>query len=165
MQRLVVFSHGKDATPQGRKISYLAPVAERAGWRTLSIDYTDLASPEERVRRLVEKDIGEYAALVLVGSSMGGYVSTVASERLRPDGLFLLAPAFYLDGYAVQNPRTFAKKTMVISGWNDGVVPVDSSIRFARSAKAELHLFDSDHLLWDVLPRIGSMLRAFLDEF
>lgn len=160
---LIVFSHGQAATPWGRKISYMAPIAEEAGWRVMSIDYTDLESPDDRVQRLKSTDLGQYGKLVLAGSSMGGYVSTVASDALKPDGLFLLAPAFYMDWYGVQKPHAHAGRTLVISGWNDDVVPVDSSIRFARETKAELHIFNSDHVLWDVLPVIGSMLTAFLN--
>ncbi|SBV96262.1 conserved hypothetical protein [uncultured delta proteobacterium] len=164
MKPLLVFSHGKDAPPWGRKISYLAPVAEEAGWTVASIDYTDLEDPDERVRRLCGTDLGPYSRLVLMGSSMGGYVSTLASSVLRPDGLFLMAPAFYLPGYANQSPKADARHISICSGWNDTVVPVDSSIRFARETKAGLHLFDSDHALWDVLPEIGLLLRYFLEK-
>jgi len=168
MGSLVVFSHGKAASPTGRKISYLAPIAEAVGWRTLAVDYTDQDNPDDRVKRLLATDLGDYEKLVLVGSSMGGYVSAVASEILKPQGLFLMAPAFYLapifpsDGYTVQNPKAFAGKTFVTAGWNDDIVPVDSAIRFAREMKSELHIFNSDHVLWDVLPQIGGMLANFL---
>ena len=163
MKPLIVFSHGQAATPYDRKISFFTPVAESLGWRVMSIDYTDLESPDDRVERLRAADLGPHGKLVLAGSSMGGYVSAVASETLKPDGLFLLAPAFCLDWYKEQRPRSHARKTLVISGWNDDVVPVDSSIRFARETKAELHLFNSDHVLWDVLPQTGDMLRTFLE--
>lgn len=164
MKPLIVFSHGQAATPTGRKISFFTPIAESLGWRVMSIDYTDLENPDDRVTRLCNTDLGTYDTLVLAGSSMGGYVSAVAAETLKPDGLFLLAPALYLDWYKEQRPRAHAKKTLVISGWNDAVVPVDSSIRFARETKAELHLFNSDHVLWDVLPQTGGLLRTFLES-
>lgn len=162
MQSLVVFSHGKGASPAGHKISYLAPIAENLGWRTLAVDYTDLENPDDRVNRLLATDLGAYAKLVLAGSSMGGYVSAAASSTLKPDGLFLMAPAFYMDGYRIRKPASFAKKTFVTGGWNDDIVPAEFVFRFARETKAELHLFNSDHLLWDVLPQIGGMLVNFL---
>lgn len=162
MNSLVVFSHGKDASPTGRKISYLAPIVENLGWRALAVDYTDLENPDDRVDRLLATNLGAYEKLVLVGSSMGGYVSAVASATLRPDGLFLMAPAFYMGWNRMQEPKSFAKKTFVTSGWNDDIVPAESSIRFARETKAELHIFNSDHLLWDVLPQLGGMLANFL---
>ena len=162
MKPLLVFSHGKDAPPWGHKITALAPLAEKAGWRVMSIDYTDLENPDDRVKRLCGTDLGPYSRLVLAGSSMGGYVSALASGQLRPDGLFLMAPAFYLPGYGNSAPKGYARQICICSGWNDAVVPVDCSIRFAREAKAELHLFDSDHALWDVLEPIGEILAAFL---
>ena len=165
MQPLVVFSHGKDASPQGRKISFLAPLAEKAGWRALRIDYTDLDDPDARVRRLLEADLGQYSRLVLTGSSMGGYVSAVASATLRPSGLFLMAPAFYLPRYRIQAPEVHAERIAIAAGWNDAVVPVEGSIRFAREHQAELHIFNSDHILWDVLPEIGDLFSGFLASF
>lgn len=164
MKPLVVFSHGKDAAPWGRKISFLAPAAEQAGWRVMSVDYTDLENPDARVERLRNRTLGAYSRLVLVGSSMGGYVSVLAAEFLQPDGMFLMAPALFLPGYAMPEPSAHGVKTLVCSGWNDAVVPVDSSIRFARENRAELHLFNSDHLLWDVLPAIRSLFAAFLNQ-
>lgn len=164
MQPLVVFSHGKDAAPNGRKISCLTPIAQNLGWRVISIDYTDVENPDLRVKRLETYDLGEKSLLVLVGSSMGGYVSVAASKALTPDGLFLMAPALNLAGYLQQTPQAYAKHTLVVSGWNDAVVPVDASITFARRTKAELHLFNSDHMLWDVLPQIGAMFATFLKK-
>ncbi|MCC8195178.1 MAG: alpha/beta hydrolase [Deltaproteobacteria bacterium] len=164
MRPLIVFSHGKDAPPWGKKISFLAPVAREAGWDVHSVDYTDLPDPDERAARLRSLDFGSPSRLVLAGSSMGGYVSVLASERLRPDGLFLMAPAFYLPGYGNGDPRPFARHVHICSGWNDDVVPVESSIRFARATRAELHLFNSDHALWDVLPAIGLLFSAFLRQ-
>ena len=57
--------------------------------------------PELRVKKLLSHELSAHDQLFLVGSSMGGYVSTVASEALSAKGhdvkgLFLLAPAFYL---------------------------------------------------------------------
>ncbi len=162
MQPLVVFSHGKETGPKGRKITCLSTIAEELGFRVMSLDYQDLPDPDARVKRLLETDLGDCSSLVLAGSSMGGYVAAVAAKSLRPSGLFLMAPAFYLPGYRVQRPRARARRTMVVAGWNDEVVPVDSSIRFARETRAELHLFDSDHVLSDILPEVGQLFRRLL---
>ena len=100
--------------------------------------------------------------LVLVGSSMGGYVSTVASETLKPDALFLLAPAFYLPGYASQDPVPYATSTFVVHGWGDDVVPSGNSIDFARRQRCALHLLDGDHRLNAALPAIEPLFGLFL---
>lgn len=100
--------------------------------------------------------------LILVGSSMGGYVSTIVSQTLKPAGLFLMAPAFYLDGYSNQAPTSGAAQTMIVTGWRDEVIPAEHSIRFAQQHRAVLHLLDSDHRLNDVLPQVGELFDMFL---
>jgi predicted esterase len=96
---------------------------------------------------------------------MGGYVSTVASKDLPVAGLFLLAPAFYLPGYTVQDVALGTSKTMVIHGWRDDVVPVQNSIRFAQQHRCDLHLMDGDHRLNEALPKIEPLFGMFLTQF
>jgi predicted esterase len=93
---------------------------------------------------------------------MGGYVSTVVSQTLKPAGLFLMAPAFYMPGYAVQNPQSGAARTCMVFGWQDEVIPVECGIRFAQAHRAELHLLDGDHRLNSVLPEVGELFARFL---
>ena len=170
---LVVFSHGKESGPLGSKIRALMRVAELHGARTLSVNYSahpdgtviDHNAPGEadrRVAQLLATALPAHGRLVLVGSSMGGYVSTVASEHLKPDALFLLAPAFYLPGYACQDPAPHAKATLIVHGWVDGVVPPDKSIRFARQHRCALHLLDGDHRLNAALLAIEPLFALFL---
>src|SRR5690554_5830317 len=102
---LVCFAHGKESGPWGTKITRLARIAEKAGWQVMSPDFTDSTDPEARVEKLLTTLATPPRPLLLVGSSMGGYVVTVASEILRPAGLFLMAPAFYLPGYLRQEPQ------------------------------------------------------------
>lgn len=159
---LVVFSHGKESGPWGTKIRYLADIAQAVGARIESIDYSDLMDPDQRVQRLLAYELPPHSQLILVGSSMGGYVSTVASATLKPAGLFLLAPAFYLPGYAVISPRPNANRTSLVFGWRDEIIPVENAIRFAREHRANLYLIDGDHRLNDQLTDIGPIFRQFL---
>jgi predicted esterase len=160
----IYFAHGKESGPWGTKIIALADMASRKNIPFESIDYSDLSDPNDRVARLREKCVEPGSDIVLVGSSMGGYVSTVATKSIRPAGLFLMAPAFYLSGYGCQNPKAHAGSTIIIHGWGDEVVPVDNSIRFARQQKAELHLVDGDHQLIGNLPFITALFSQFLDN-
>lgn len=162
MNALVVFAHGKESGPWGSKIRHLAAIAERHGAAVLSPDYSDLPDADARVRRLLALDLPPHAQLLLVGSSMGGYVSTVASPALKPDGLFLMAPAFYMPGCAVQSPTSAALHTCIVSGWQDEVIPVEHSIRFAQASAAELHVLDADHRLNEVLVEVGELFERFL---
>ena len=159
---MVVFSHGKESGPWGTKITRLAAVAAKLGFSVLSIDYTITADPDERVPLLLEAVAPSDVRLVLVGSSMGAYVSTLASQDLLPNGLFLMAPAFYLPGYAGQDPIPCAEMTEIIHGWKDEIVPVEKSIDFARRHGVTLHLIDGDHQLISRLDLIAELFASFL---
>uniref|UniRef100_A0A831UAJ7 Alpha/beta hydrolase n=1 Tax=Geobacter metallireducens TaxID=28232 RepID=A0A831UAJ7_GEOME len=161
---LVIFSHGKESGPWGTKITALAAVAARRGFAAESIDYTDLADPEDRVLRLRERCAGKGAPLVLVGSSMGGYVAAAASRAVKPAGLFLMAPAVRLPGYAEQDPVPHAGKTYVVHGWHDEVIPLENVVRFARQNRARLFLVDGNHGLAGRLPFIEELFGLFLDS-
>lgn len=161
MKKLVIYNHGKDSIPWGEKPLALAEVAKKHGYTFISPDYQASNDPEWRVNQLLATDISEYELIVLVGSSMGAYVATVAAEIIKPKGLFLIAPAFYLPGYAHSqfNPQTHTIE--VFHGWQDEVVPAENAWRFSREHHARLHMLDSDHRLLSILP---IMVKAF-DQF
>ena len=172
---LVVFSHGKESGPLGSKILALIRVAEGQGAQVMSVNYRehpvgtihDQNAPGEadrRVAQLLATALPEHRQLVLVGSSMGGYASTIASQQLVVDGLFLMAPAFYLAGYARQDPVPRAKATLIVHGWRDDIVPPLNSIQFAQRHLCELHLLDGDHRLNSALPRIEPIFNLFLQQ-
>ena len=102
--------------------------------------------------------------LVLVGSSMGGYVSAMACARLAPRALFLMAPALYFPGWG-EEPQGCPKDTVVVHGWHDDIVPVDRSLKFARARGAALHLLDSGHTLSDQLGALALLFDDLLDRF
>lgn len=158
------FSHGKESGPWGSKIEALAKVARMKGFKVESPDYSKQPDPDARVKQLLNLQFPDSDLTVLVGSSMGGYVATVASQLLKPVGLFLMAPAFYLPDYNDQSPAPHAKKTVIVHGLNDDVVPVENSIRFASEHKTELYLVDSDHRLNSQLPKIEMFFDMFLND-
>ena len=163
MKMLVIFAHGKESGPWGSKIKHLAAIAEQRHAQVLSPDYSDLPDdPDARVARLLALPLPRHDCLVLVGSSMGGYVSTVASHHLKPDGLFLMAPAFYIHNFGTQDPRPSAKHTCVVFGWKDEVIPVAHGIRFAETYCADLHILDADHRLNSVLDEVGALFDRFM---
>ena len=171
---LVVFSHGKESGPTGSKIQALMKVAERHDAEVLSVDYRyhhgteqDPDSPSEadrRVAQLLTTALPKHQQLVLVGSSMGGYVSTMASRQLATDALFLMAPAFYQPGYAAQDPMPHARKTLVVHGWSDDVIPPENSVRFSKRHNCALHLLDGDHRLNAAMPSIEMLFDMFLHD-
>ena len=107
----------------------------------------------------------ESLSSVFLGASLGQigiFLLFIVVLLLRPSGLFLLAPAFYMAGYEEYTPQDVACPTAIVHGWHDVIVPVENSIRWAREHTAELHVLDSDHRLEDRIDAICVLLRAFL---
>ena len=79
---LVHFVHGKESGPNGSKIAALAQVARYQGLDVASLDYSHTTDPALRLDQLRKacKDLGQ--TLLLVGSSMGGWVAAEASGWL-----------------------------------------------------------------------------------
>ena len=162
MGRYVVFSHGKESGPWGTKIAALADIARAEGYEVESVDYRGIDDPHARVTRLLAYCRDFQGRLVLVGSSMGGHVSTAGSRLLRTAGLFLMAPAFYVPGFEDMTPEPADCPVTIVHGWRDDVVPVENSIRFARQHGASLHLLDTDHRMQDKIREIGYYFEYFL---
>lgn len=158
----VIFSHGKESGPWGQKISALAGVARKLGCEVESVDYQDTLDPDARVERLAAVLSRETGEVVLVGSSMGGYVSIVAAERFAPVGLFLLAPALYREGYRQQDYAPLCRNVEIVHGWGDDVIPWSHSLRFASQWQCSLHLMAGDHGLNAELEGILPLFEAFL---
>ncbi|MES1951178.1 hypothetical protein S4A8_09975 [Salinisphaera sp. S4-8] len=156
----VVFAHGKESGPWGSKIQHLATIAQARGFAVESLDYSALMDPLARVRRLIEH-APSGQPLVLVGSSMGGYVSAMACEALAPNALLLMAPALYLDAYP-GDPAHCPADTIVVHGWDDDIVPLASGYNFARARRAALHVVADGHRLAESIDFIGEVFNAQL---
>ena len=159
---VIYFSHGKESGPKGTKILAMTKVAEKLGFDTFSIDYRGIESPEDRVSKLISEITLTETPVILVGSSMGSYVSIVASNTIKPDGLFLLAPAVYLKGYNSVELIPNAKKTFVLHGWNDEVVPYQNVVKFAEKFQTDLYLCNDDHRLTGSTKLLKKEFKKFL---
>ena len=161
----ILFSHGKESGPWGRKITAMSKICDERGIAYDSVDYTDLPNDAEaRVERLAKR-VREMDELpVLVGSSMGGYVSTVVSGRFPVPGLFLMAPALYISGYAVQEYDSQARHIEVVHGWSDAVIPVELSMQFSRRMNCTQHVVAGGHRLDDSLPELLVLFGFFLER-
>ena len=160
--RHVVFSHGQASGPWGRKISALAEVARSEHHEAHSVDYRGVDEPRARVARLVDfcKDLS--GDLVLVGSSLGGYVAVAAASLLHARGVFVMAPALYMEGIPSLRAGGLDCPVTAVHGWRDEVVPFEHSVRFAQSYHAALHLLDSDHLLHNQIRVLQYLFEYFL---
>lgn len=168
--KTVIFSHGHLSSPQSMKIAELTPVARAAGFDTLAVDYRDLRDePVARAQRLIEIVGDQPAPPVLVGSSLGGWVAMHAAEALPTAGLFLMAPALFLEdrvpeGVVPESYSPHTRRVAVVHGWRDDIIPWRHSLRFAQANGAALHLLDSGHRLESALPELKAIFRQFLEQ-
>ena len=158
----VYFSHGKESGPWGTKIKRLAKIAEAMDCAVESIDYTDLMDPGLRVERHLEVLAREEDSFVLVGSSMGGYVSLVVSGTVDAKAVFLMAPALYMPGYEGQQYPLRSTHIEIVHGWSDDIIPAEHSIRYAKEADCTLHLISGDHALNSSIETVASLFEQFL---
>ena len=160
----VIFSHGKESGPWGTKIKALAEICKAAGHDVKSIDYTHTQDPDERAAIL-----GKYLPTVddnvlLVGSSMGGYVSIRNANPPKVKGLFLLAPALYIPGYERQE-YFYPHNIDIVHGWSDEVIPYQNSMKYAAGYNVNLHLIEGDHRLDRSLHTVSRLFESFLAQW
>jgi pimeloyl-ACP methyl ester carboxylesterase len=159
----VIFSHGQESGPWGTKIQAMAELVKSIGCSADSIDYQGIADPTDRVSKLIAECSDIEDSLVLVGSSMGGHVATAAAAELNAAALFVLAPAYYMPGYEELTPTPPEIPIAIVHGWDDDVVPVENSIRFAAACNAALHILDGDHRLTENIDEINYYLKRFIE--
>ena len=160
----IIFSHGKESGPWGTKIKRLANVAKRLNCSVESIDYQGIQDADDRVEKLVShiKELQE--DFVLVGSSMGGYVSLVAASQVKPLGVFLLAPALYMPGYESKDYALQQSNVCIVHAWEDEIIPWKNVFKYAERTQCELHLVHSDHRLISVLDKIEDYFSVYLQQ-
>ncbi len=161
MKPLVHFIHGKESGPWGSKITYLAQIVREMGYDVDSIDYSGTFDPAMRVQMLAQSH-AKRPATYLVGSSMGGWVALTASAAISVDGLFLLAPAVYMDDYPPHEVGCPGNAIEIVHGWHDSLIPYQNVVRFSQEHRCTLHLVDDEHRLQHRLDQVGEYLRAFL---
>jgi len=161
----IVFSHGQESGPWGTKIKIMASLASSLDCDVSSIDYQGIKEPQDRVAKLIKEcsDIPE--PICLVGSSMGGFVATAAAYDVKAIGLFVLAPAYFIQGFDHSLIKSIDIPMEIVHGWNDNIVPVENSIRYAQSQHAKLHILDGDHGLTDNIQEINNYFKTFIGQF
>lgn len=160
----VIFSHGQESGPWGTKIRAMAEAVRALGCAADSIDYQGIADPTERVAKLIGECADIKTPLVLVGSSMGGHVATAAAAPVGAQGLFVLAPAYYMPEFPDLTLAAPDIPIEIVHGWHDDIVPVENSIRFARNCAAKLHIVDGDHRLTGNIDEIIFYLERFITK-
>ena len=151
----IVFAHGLEGSPNGRKIQFL----RASGLELFAPDGRGLALVD-RLVTLEEATRG--SGTLLIGSSYGG-LAAAHLAMLYPDrflGLLLLAPALHHAERPVHDVSLLCPPpgvpTVVLHGVRDQVVPIASSRIYAEKG-ATLQELDDDHSLARSLPM---MLQA-----
>ncbi|HLI16903.1 MAG TPA: alpha/beta hydrolase [Rhodanobacteraceae bacterium] len=160
----VILSHGSDSGPDATKVSALARVAEALGWITYRPDYREddvlgyagCVSP--RIARLAAAVRDAPRPRVLVGSSMGAFVSGLASLRVPCDGLFLIALPIAIPGCPEPFDAAPGMPAVLVHGYRDDLCPVEAAVAFARERGMSALLLDDDHRLAN---HVGLLERQF----
>lgn len=166
----VILSHGSDTGPDATKVSVLAKIAESMGWSTERPDYREddklghAGSVEPRLTRLHQRIAACDAPPVLVGSSMGAFVSGQASLELPVAGLFLLATPALIPGNDLAFDVRLDVPTLLIHGWHDEVCPLDEIYEFAGRRELPLLIVNDDHRLSEHVDAIGRQFGFFLEQ-
>jgi len=152
MRGHVILSHGLDSSPDANKVSAMAKVAEAMGWTSERPDYSDIdargniSEVSARLERLIDRASAATKPLVLAGSSMGAFISALATLEIECAGLFLLAPPVVLENYP-QSLDAELLPTTVIHGWDDELIPAGDVVRWAQVRNDRLILLDDNHRL------------------
>jgi predicted alpha/beta hydrolase family esterase len=162
MALTLILSHGMESGPGATKISALAQLAQARGIRALRPDYRDQAQWSDRQARLEALIADQEGPVALVGSSIGAYISALASTRVTVTGLFLLAPPIEA---LPRLPRVSARAAQIwiTHGWDDELIDAMQVVQFAAELKARLLLLDSDHRLSNCVPTLARAFEEFLD--
>jgi alpha/beta superfamily hydrolase len=147
-----ILSHGLESGPEATKVSALAEAAEGLGWSSERPDYRDIDATRDvrevhtRLLRLHVQCASAGRPLVLAGSSMGAFISALASCKVECAGLFLIAPPVALLDFGRQLEAARVP-TCIIHGWDDELIPAVDVVRWAQLRRAKLILVNDSHRL------------------
>lgn len=167
MKGHVLLSHGLESGPQATKVSALAEVAESMGWSSERPDFRDLdatsdiARVHDRLARLRARCDAAARPLVLAGSSMGAFISALATLEVDCRGLFLIAPPVELPGF----PRRLDAArlpTWIVHGWDDELIPATDVVAWAQPRRDRLILVDDSHRLSEHVAFCAETFGKFL---
>ena len=170
MRGHIILSHGSDSGPDAVKVSSLARLAQSLGWQTTRPDYREddvlgyAASVAPRVAKL-RGIIGTLdAPPVLVGSSMGAFISGLVSRDAPIAGLFLMATPPLIPGFPVSFDMATDIPVELIHGWRDEICPLEPVYRLAEARRIPLLVLDDDHRLKSSMDVIASQFHGFLER-
>jgi len=170
MRGQIILSHGSDSSPDATKVSVLAALAESLGWSTQRPDYSHddarghAGSVAPRIARLRATIESTTTPPLLVGSSMGAFVSGLVSLEVPVAGLLLLATPSEIPGYSRAFDMQQGLPTRLIHGWRDGVCPPAGIHAYCARHRLPLQMLDDDHRLGSSMEMIAAQFRQLLDQ-
>ncbi|MGV8959445.1 MAG: hypothetical protein ACOH1V_03560 [Stenotrophomonas sp.] len=166
-----ILSHGFESGPDAIKVTALAEVAQRLGWTVQRPDYTDLDARHEissvgdvpaRLQRLIGLATAASVdgPVVLAGSSLGSYISAIASLQVPTRALFLMVPPTAMGPM----PALDAAKVpiSVVHAWHDELIPPAQVIAWAQARSARLLMLDDSHRLGAHVETCAQAFEALL---
>lgn len=168
-----ILSHGFESGPDATKVTALALAAEACGWTHERPDYTaydsdraagELGDVGARLVHLVR--LAAVAAkngpVVLAGSSLGAYISGLASLQVGIKALYLMAPPIHLG--ADHEIHAATVPTAIIHGWHDELIPAADVVAWARARNDELLLVNDSHRLANHVETTRTHFQHFLER-
>ncbi len=151
-----ILAHGFESGPDATKVTALAEVAQRLGFTHERPDFTDLDARREvssvgdvpaRLQRLVGLAAAAAARgpVVLAGSSLGAYISAIASLQVPVQGLFLMVPPTRMGPMPALDAAPVP--ISVVHAWQDELIPAADVIAWAQARSARLLLVQDGHRL------------------
>ncbi|MGP1666217.1 MAG: alpha/beta hydrolase, partial [Rhodanobacter sp.] len=101
---------------------------------------------------------------LLVGSSMGAFVSGLVSLDVPVAGLLLLATPSEIPGYARPFDLRVGVPTVLIHGWRDEVCALGGVQAFAAQRRLPLLVLNDDHRLGASMDAISAQFCYLLDQ-
>jgi len=153
-----ICSHGFESGPQATKVTALAQAAQHLGWSTHCPDYTDLDARQDisllgdvpqRLQRLLEvaANAAQRGPVVLAGSSLGAYISAIASLHVPVHALFLMVPPTKMGIMPALDAAPVP--VSVVHAWHDELIAPNEVIAWAQARSARLLLVNDGHRLSD----------------
>lgn len=170
MRGHVILSHGTGSGPQATKVSVLAQAAEAMGFTTERPDYSDCdalgeeASVAPRVARLVERIHAASEPPILAGSSMGAFVSGLASLEAPCRALFLMALPVGIPGVEPRFDMARDIPAMLVHGFADELCPAADALAFAGKVGMPALLVNDGHRLADHVATVEEQFKLFLEH-
>ena len=170
MTSRIIFSHGSHSGPDSTKIRMLGAVAQELGCDVHAPDFRQddtlgfAESVEPRIARLRTCIQASSVLPILVGSSMGAFVSGLASIDVPVAGLFLLATPASIPGCKRTFDASHGVPMCLIHGWRDAVCPWQGIHDFAHRRRESLLMLDDDHRLTHSLDLVRVQFCYFLEH-